>query len=48
MTIPTPPPDPLPPDDQDDVVEVDVDDDVPDDGNRARAAEIDEILESGD
>jgi len=46
MTIPTPEPDPTqshPRDDQDDLVEVDVADDLPDDGSRKRAEEIDEI-----
>ncbi len=43
MTIPTPEPDPLAGrrDDQDDLVEVDVDDDLPDDGTREQADEID-------
>ena len=53
MTIPTPGPDPTrsdptqthPRDDQDDLVDVDVEDDLPDDGSRKRAEEIDELTQ---
>lgn len=49
MTIPTPEPDPVTGarGDQDDLVEVDVDDDLPDDGTRRHASEVDPAIEQG-
>ncbi len=49
MTIPTPEPDPLTGTrgDQDDLVEVDADDDLPDDGTRKQTDEVDPVVEQG-
>ena len=49
MSIPTPPPNPLdgPRGDQDDLVEVDVDDDLPDDGTRKHGEEVDPAVGRG-